>query len=319
MILILSQCEGEDTTEEVMQWVQYYNGKAMRLNGIDMTESNMAIDLNSNENVLFKPQSVKVVWFRRYMIQKKPILEEFDSQNYMKFELYKAREYRQFYNLILSSFTNCKFISSLSIDNNLNKLLVLRMAKEVGIRVPKSIVTNNKKDAIHFLTFNNESIVKPLSNGSYFRKGNVTFKMLTRKIKNNNFNNIHENFVPSFLQEYITKEYEIRTFFWFGEFYSMAIFSQENEKTQVDFRNYDKLKPNRTVPYKLPIKIENKISALMDKLDLETGSIDLIKSMDGDYVFLEVNPNGQFSMVSHPCNYFLEELVAKKLIKIDRL
>ena len=39
-------------------------------------------------------------------------------------------------------------------------------------------------------------------------------------------------------------------------------------------------------------------------MSLNTGSIDLIKTKSGDYVFLEVNPVGQFSMVSFPCKTF---------------
>jgi D-alanine-D-alanine ligase-like ATP-grasp enzyme len=53
---------------------------------------------------------------------------------------------------------------------------------------------------------------------------------------------------------------------------------------------------------------------MMQKADLNCGSLDLIKSKDGRYVFLEVNPSGQFGMVSYPCNYYLEEEVAKSLI-----
>ena len=34
-----------------------------------------------------------------------------------------------------------------------------------------------------------------------------------------------------------------------GTFYSSAIFSQNDPKTSVDFRNYNKDKPNRTPPY----------------------------------------------------------------------
>ncbi|MDM1050110.1 hypothetical protein [Sphingobacterium hotanense] len=48
----------------------------------------------------------------------------------------------------------------------------------------------------------------------------------------------------------------------------------------------------------------------MKGLGFNTGSIDLILTPDGDYVFLEINPEGQFGMVSHPCNYFLEREMA---------
>jgi glutathione synthase/RimK-type ligase-like ATP-grasp enzyme len=55
----------------------------------------------------------------------------------------------------------------------------------------------------------------------------------------------------------------------------------------------------------------------MADLGLETGSIDLIRTPDGRTVFLEINPVGQFGMISHPCNYNLERVVAEHLIERD--
>lgn len=43
----------------------------------------------------------------------------------------------------------------------------------------------------------------------------------------------------------------------------------------------------------------------MNELELKTGSIDFILSKTDEYVFLEVNPVGQFGMVSELCNYSL--------------
>ncbi|HEY0036114.1 MAG TPA: hypothetical protein VGB66_05465, partial [Longimicrobium sp.] len=54
-----------------------------------------------------------------------------------------------------------------------------------------------------------------------------------------------------------------------------------------------------------------------ESLEMRTGSIDLIRTRDGRHVFLEVNPAGQFGMVSHPCNYGLEKKVAEYLIRMD--
>lgn len=102
--------------------------------------------------------------------------------------------------------------------------------------------------------------------------------------------------------------------FFEKKFYSMVIFSQNNEKTKVDFRNYDREKPNKVGPYKLPKNIESKLIKLMETIGLNTGSIDLVKGLDGDYYFLEVNPSGQFGMTSFPCNYNLHKKVANYLI-----
>ena len=48
----------------------------------------------------------------------------------------------------------------------------------------------------------------------------------------------------------------------------------------------------------------------MKLADLDTGSIDMMYSTDGEYYFLEVNPVGQFGMVSYPCNYYIEKEIA---------
>ena len=94
----------------------------------------------------------------------------------------------------------------------------------------------------------------------------------------------------------------------------MAIFSQNDAQTQIDFRNYNLNKPNRYVPYKLPKLIETKLLKLMNVHKLNNGSIDLILNSKGEYVYLEVNPVGQFSFLSNSCNYHIEKLIATKLL-----
>ncbi|MGH9762966.1 MAG: hypothetical protein ACREAC_19250, partial [Blastocatellia bacterium] len=69
----------------------------------------------------------------------------------------------------------------------------------------------------------------------------------------------------------------------------------------------------RTVPYRLSCDLESRLAALMKAVNLDTGSIDMVRTVDGRFVFLEVNPVGQFGMVSQPCNYYLERKLAKAL------
>ena len=94
----------------------------------------------------------------------------------------------------------------------------------------------------------------------------------------------------------------------------MAIFSQETKETMVDFRKHNNPhKSQRSVPYLLPDDLKTKLTQTMKELGLDTGSIDLIHAKDGNYYFLEVNPIGQFTMTSWPCNYYLEKLIATTL------
>jgi glutathione synthase/RimK-type ligase-like ATP-grasp enzyme len=46
--------------------------------------------------------------------------------------------------------------------------------------------------------------------------------------------------------------------------------------------------------YQLPLAIEEKILRLMDYFSLNYGAIDIILTLDGKHVFLELNPCGEF-------------------------
>ena len=51
----------------------------------------------------------------------------------------------------------------------------------------------------------------------------------------------------------------------------------------------------------------------MRERGLNFGCIDMIYSQNNRYVFLEVNPVGQYDYVSQNCNYSIHEFIAKQL------
>jgi glutathione synthase/RimK-type ligase-like ATP-grasp enzyme len=53
---------------------------------------------------------------------------------------------------------------------------------------------------------------------------------------------------------------------------------------------------------------------MMHELDLLFGSIDMIRHTNGDYVFLEVNPQGEWGMLQKFPDYPIGETIAEKLI-----
>lgn len=196
----------------------------------------------------------------------------------------------------------------------LNKLRALEVAKEVGLNTPRTWILTNKNDLINLLSNECDSVItKAIEEGLYYFSDEYSYIVLTSRLKKSDIGFLSDFFPPSLFQEEVEKAYEVRSFFIDSNLYSMAIFSQGNKKTQVDYRNYDSSKPNRYIPYILPFEIEEKITHLFKKIGLNCGSVDLIKDKDGKYVFLEINPVGQFGMVSKPCNYNLEFLVAQWL------
>lgn len=324
MILILSQGYFETSTEDIFQWLEFFKENVRRINGEDLIDEFQS-NINSQEFHINQEKinvnEVKVIFYRRYA-SFSDVLKIFQKDSYgdakfsNKVERHLANEHSKIYDFWLSHFTDSVKVSSFLQEKELNKLVVLKIAEKVGLKIPDTFIINRKERLEEFLKIHDEYVTKPVSECQFFIDGQVHYKMLTEIVSKKNLAEIPEKFFPSCIQEKIVKKYEIRTFFINDTCYSMAIFSQQNENTSVDFRNYDLEKPNRTVPYCLPYEIEVKIVNLMKEVGLTTGSIDLIKSITEEYVFLEINPNGQFGMTSYPCNYYLEKIIAENLIEL---
>lgn len=199
-------------------------------------------------------------------------------------------------------------------SQDVNKLNVLNIARFIGIDIPNTYVITGKEALITLINNNNDIfITKALASPITSKTGRYTSIAYSSILGFEEIANLSDIFFPSLIQQYIKKEFELRIVFLNGEFFSSAIISQNNEQTSVDYRRYDLEKPNRVLPYKLPSVIEKKLTLLMEKLKLNFGSIDMIYSKDDKYVFLEVNPVGQFGFVSSQCNYHIEKHIANFL------
>lgn len=320
-ILIISESH-EPSTNIVVRWLSHLKKKFIRINQDDsywftrhISNSESSIEIRGGSFVL-ENETIDSIWHRRGSIK---IAVDPTNGSTEKL-LSNIREYligeakavqTDIYNkLNTHASTN---ITKYDVLNE-NKLEVLDKAREVGLKIPDTIITNNKIDLLSFIQKKGKCICKAVNANFSFRLEDHNLSHYTTTIDYNDIVNEYEGYIfPSIVQEYIEKKFEIRTFVFDNSLYSMAIFSQQNERTKIDYRNQDFSRFNRVVPYKIPIEIEKNILKLFKLLSLNTGSIDMIYTPNKEYVFLEVNPVGQFGMVSTPCNYYLEKKIAEYL------
>jgi ATP-GRASP peptide maturase of grasp-with-spasm system len=192
-----------------------------------------------------------------------------------------------------------------------NKLRVLYEAVELGLEVPDTQIVGEKIQIDHV----GKMITKCISETFTPTTEKGRFVTYTEAL---NYKHLKKTFFPSLFQSLIEKEADIRIFFLRNRFYSMAIQSQDHPQTKIDFRKYLAQNSNRHLTFKIPLDIQQKLIKLMNKIELETASIDMVFTKDGRFVFLEANPIGQFGMTSKPCNYFLEREVALALIQLSK-
>lgn len=166
----------------------------------------------------------------------------------------------------------------------LNRMYALDLAKEMGLKVPEYAVITNYNQLEKLNKISDRFVSKAISNGIYDFFGHDAYYTYTEAQDKADLP-IKYKTISFFGNEFGEKSFEIRSFYLHGEFYSMAIFSQRNKQTSVDFRKYCTELPNKNEPFKLPDDIEEKLDKLYKKLDLNTGSADFIVDKEGNYVF----------------------------------
>lgn len=322
MILIFSQ-NNELSTQKVIDWLQYYNKHWFRINEDDhvVIESiqigiTPEIKLSINDQIL-DLSKVQSYWYRRGWLNiplginvscddtlleyniKKHLREEAESLSTFLFWYLKT------YKHSLSDF----------LDAENRKLIYLTCAQNAGLQIPPTMITGSPAVVKKQLLKQGRLITKSIHEVADFDHKNENVFFFTSEVDPKDIQNIQGHFFPSLFQKCIVKKVELRIFFLGIDLFPMAIFSQENEQTNLDFRDYDHSKPNRNVPFQIPSETTIKIQKFIELSGLNTGSIDMILTPEDEFIFLEVNPVGQFSMTSLPCNYFLEEKIAQYLIK----
>lgn len=330
MICILSRSQVETSTEEVIDWLRAWKVPFIRINGSDIDShggllisiSNAGVwDRLESDGVILGTDEIRVVWYRRWGYKNAYRNADIfmDHEHSVAINIYSVflhiyHELQGVSHFLFSRMASAKWLSDPTIAS-VNKLRVLNLAAEIGLDIPETLATSNVEEARQFAARHGEIITKPISEALMCNFDGKLYASYTSTAPRELLENeVWQGAFPSLFQEKLRKKYEIRIFYLDGELFSMAMFTQDNVMTQTDFRKYSYDRPARTIPYQLQPQVEDKLRALMKALRLDTGSIDMVRTLDGRDVFLEVNPIGQFGMVSDPCNYFLEEKVARALV-----
>lgn len=321
--------DGDFSSFTVADWIEYFNKDCILINdhnsdvsikNILSTINNSEIEIEIDNQLIVNLNDITAYYWRRGMLENKINRNEITTKvnnteieqifNYHFYDNYKkSLEYLD-YSLEGKHSVGSKH------NQDINKMYALDCAKRSGLKIPDTLITNNKEQLVNFFNKYSRIISKPITNNIDFEiEDKVLFANYTEEVTKEDIHILNDLFYPTLFQEYIEKKCEIRVFVLKGKCYSMAIFSQLDEQTRIDFRNYNTIKPNRNVPFQLPELIENSIIGFMKEIKQDTGSIDLIMKENNEFVFLEVNPVGQFGMVSGPCNYYIEKRIAEYLIK----
>lgn len=323
-ILLLTHKE-DDTADLVMKKILEKGGNCIRFNTEDYPEKiklTMYLKKHFSKvkgcikfgNTTLDLEEIKTVWYRR---PHKPVIDTItdlvskkwaeEESDYALKCLWTLLEDRFWVNPLLS----CEKIQ-------FNKWYQMIVANKIGLQTPFSVLSNCHKDIIKLCkNIDGDMAVKVVKNVAV-RYDKKTLLLHTKRVS---FEEIEKaetgsfELSPVFLQKYIEKKLELRITIIGNKVFPCEIHSQINKKTMDDWRKHiflEKELPH--LPCELPKNVEEKCILLIRELGLRFGAIDMILTPKNEYVFLEVNPNGQWGWIEELTKMPISSALAEFLI-----
>ena len=174
-----------------------------------------------------------------------------------------------------------------------NKIGQLCKATQIGLNIPDTIITNNVDKAYQFFReCNSDIICKSIRQELSLLNGQSVFVFthtIPKEAERESFEGVR--FGSSILQRRIHKKSDVRV-----TLIGHSFFSVEIENDEVDWRKKDPyLLPHRIID--LPDYLKRHLLELQSSYGLFSSQIDLLITHDGEFVFLEMNPNAQWLWV----------------------
>ncbi|ATB31586.1 MvdC/MvdD family ATP grasp protein [Melittangium boletus] len=210
----------------------------------------------------------------------------------------------------------CRFINPLGSDAVAeNKPRQLRLARALGLEIPRTVVTNDAAQVrALFEAVGGRMVAKMLTPLSQSMDGRRPF-VYTSAIRPEHLEQLEGlRHAPMVFQERLDKAHELRVAVVGGRCFVGAIDASCSVAGQVDWRR-SRADECQWTPGELPGSVAGRLVRLVEALGLVYGAADFIVTPEGRHVFLEVNPGGEWGMLERELGLPIAEALAEALAK----
>lgn len=254
---------------------------------VTFTNSNSSVDMCLHYEADNTPVTIDKVWWRN-----KPFfLYEFSGAKEFPYEKFRNKEwYSVFYSLEKLMPKTFWVNSAIAQFQSSKKTYQLKIAQEVGLSIPKTLITNNAKQVLEFFKKDDVVVYKTLEAFISPPDYMVFTTEVSRETILKNEDSI--SLSPCTFQERIEKLYELRITVVGNTIYAIKIDSQKQEDTLLDWRK-NQLSPMYSLT-ELEQELKDRLLEMHKKLGLVFGAYDFIVDKNNTPIFLECNPVGQW-------------------------
>lgn len=193
-----------------------------------------------------------------------------------------------------------------------NKLLQMRLATKLGLKVPETLFASSAEQAKAFVARQKVCIAK--TQATDLPPNSLTMTRIVRASDGLRYDNL--NLDPYIFQAYVEPAYELRVTVVGDKVFAARVEGQETDGIGSTYRDWRYAHVNDTFSAKaakLPRAAADACRQLVRELGLEFGAIDLIVDRQNTIWFLEINPNGQWAFVEKHTGQPIGKAIADKL------
>jgi len=258
-------------------------------------------------------KEVSAVWYRRMRYGQK-LPDGMDSQ----FREASLKECRLSIRGMIASLSGFHLDPIAKVDHANHKQLQLQVAQQLGLLIPGTLTSNNPEAVKQFAQeFEATGIVtKMLSQFAIYGDNQEEMVVFTSPVTKEDLDNLEGlQFCPMTFQENIPKALELRITIVGEQIFTAAINSQQLDGAIYDWRKEGRALHQQWQPYDLPKNIEKQLLELVKYFGLNYGAIDMIVTPDERYIFLEINPVGEFFWLElYPPYFPISQAIAEILV-----
>ena len=196
-----------------------------------------------------------------------------------------------------------------------SKLRQLRLAREVGLCIPYTVVGNHPARIRDFFTcLGGNMITKLLGTLSQTMDASGDF-VYTSQVTAQAMAHIDElQYAPQIFQACITKKRELRVILVGQYTFVGAIDASQSAHGCIDWRRLTTRDDVQWTVASLPPAVEQATRRLMQRLGLSYGAVDFLVDTDDRHIFLEINPAGEWGWLQRDLGLPIAEALAGTLL-----
>jgi ATP-grasp ribosomal peptide maturase len=191
------------------------------------------------------------------------------------------------------------------------KPVQLQIATRCGMRIPRTLVTNDKKTAIQFAEAVGGPVVCKMLSSLVLSEHGLPHLTYTTPIDVGTIDSSALATTAHLIQEWVPKEYEARVTVVGERAFAVAIHASSG-RGRIDWRSdYESLKYCIIDP---PREVVAATIRFLRRLGLVFGAFDFVVTSDDEWVMLECNPAGQWLWLQHETGVEIAAGIADLLI-----